>query len=189
MKNAIILHGRPSKKEYYSDKYPSASNSHWLSWLQKQLLINDIHAVTPEIPLAFEPVWEVWCKEVDRFEIGPQTVLVGHSTGGGFWLRWLSEHKEVRVGNVILVAPWIDVEKDSAPEFFDFKIDENLASRTKRLTIFHSIDDVAEIQSSVKELRKRLKNLKYREFHGYGHFTFHDMKTRKFPELFEECLK
>jgi len=46
MKNAILLHGTSSKEEYYSLEYPSASNSHWLPWLQKNLLVNDVHAVT-----------------------------------------------------------------------------------------------------------------------------------------------
>ena len=42
MKNAIILHGGPSKKEYYDLNMPSMSNSHWLPWLQAQLLKKDI---------------------------------------------------------------------------------------------------------------------------------------------------
>ena len=79
MLNAIILHGRPSKAEYYSDKYPSMSNSHWLPWLQKQLLNNDIFAETPEVPLSFEPLWERWVKEVEQFHITQETILVGHS--------------------------------------------------------------------------------------------------------------
>lgn len=30
MKKAIIIHGACDKEEYFSDKYPSLSNSHWL---------------------------------------------------------------------------------------------------------------------------------------------------------------
>jgi hypothetical protein len=39
-------------------------------------------------------------------------------------------------------------------------------------------------------LRHKLKgaNAKYREFHGFGHFTYEDMGTEKFPELLEACL-
>ncbi|NND65590.1 MAG: hypothetical protein HKM24_06465, partial [Gammaproteobacteria bacterium] len=55
MKNAIIIHGTCDKDEYYSDKYPSLSNSHWLPWLQKQLLVRDIAAVTLEIANAWQP--------------------------------------------------------------------------------------------------------------------------------------
>ena len=105
MKNAIILHGKPDREEYYDPKAPSMSNAHWIPWLQGQLLKQDIWAITPEVPNAYNPDWKLWCKEVERFDITPETVLVGHSCGAGFWLRWLSEHKDVKVGKVVLVAP------------------------------------------------------------------------------------
>ncbi len=54
LKTAIILHGRPGKEEYYDASVPSASNHHWIPWLQKQLLVNDIHAQTPEVPNAYD---------------------------------------------------------------------------------------------------------------------------------------
>ena len=83
MQNAIILHGAPEKEHYYDPEKPSESNAHWLPWLQKELLLRDIAAVTPEIPLSFEPKWNLWCREVARFDITPDTTLVGHSAGGG----------------------------------------------------------------------------------------------------------
>lgn len=165
------------------------SNAHWIPWLQGQLLKHDIAAATPEVPLAYAPKWERWVKEVERFEIGPDTILVGHSTGAGFWIRWLSEHTEIKVGKAVLVAPYLDIEKESIPDFFDFKLDKNMVSRTKGLTIFHSDDDDPEMQSTVKFLRKNLKDFTYREFHNYGHFTYRALHTHKFPELLEECLK
>lgn len=189
MKNAIILHGRPSKKEYYDSEAPSMSNAHWIPWLQGQLLKHDIAAVTPEVPFAYVPKWELWVKEVERFEIDPNTVLIGHSTGAGFWVRWLSENPEMKVGKVVLVAPYLDIEKESIPDFFNFEIDKNMVSRTKGLMIFHSDNDDPEMQSTVKFLRKYLKGHQYREFRNYGHFTYKALQTHKFPELLEECLK
>lgn len=188
MKNAILLHGRPGKKEYYDSKFPSSSNYHWFPWLQKQLLVRDIKADTPEIPLAYEPLWERWVKEVERFEIGPDTILVGHSCGAGFWVRYLSEHKDLKVGKVFLVAPWIDVEQEDPNHFFDFVVDKDLVKRTKGLTVFHSSNDHKEIQTSLKKLKTELGNFKLRIFNNYGHFTHKDMKTSEFPELLEEIL-
>jgi len=188
MKNAIILHGRPSKAEYYGERFPSMSNSHWIPWLQSQLIKKDIPAATPDVPMNFKPDWPVWVKEVERFEIGPETILVGHSTGAGFWVRYLSEHKNLRVGKVILVAPYLDVEKEEEPEFFDFKLDPNISARTAGLTIFHSDNDMASVQSTTQHLRENLKEFKYVEFHSYGHFTMGSMKTQEFPELLAEGL-
>lgn len=186
-KNAIILHGRPSKTQYYSDIHPSESNSHWLPWLQKQLIIKGILAQTPEIFKPYEPRYQNWAREIERYSPGPETILVGHSCGGGMITQWLSKNPEVKVGKVVLVAPWIDIEKDDWPAF-DFELDPNLVSRTASLTIFHSTDDVDEIQTSVKRLRETLVDATYREFEGKGHFTHHYMPDDIFPELLEECL-
>jgi predicted alpha/beta hydrolase family esterase len=189
MKNAIILHGRPSKAEYYGEQFPSMSNSHWLPWLQSQLLKNDIPAATPDIPFAFEPRWDLWVKEVERFEMGPETVLVGHSTGSGFWIKYLSLHKNLKVGKVILVAPWIDPDGDETEGFFDdYQMEPNLAKRTKGLVIFNSDNDMGNVLKSVAIIREKIKDVEYREFHKYGHFTHKSMPDDKFPELLEECL-
>src|SRR5437868_5157085 len=131
MKNAVILHGKPTKEEYYAHNAPSMSNSHWLPWLQKQLLNENIAAATPEVPFSFDANWKTWCQEVERFDIGPDTALVGHSCGGGFWVRYLSEHQNLLVGRVVLVAPWLDPDHDETGDFFDFTPDKKLAGRTK----------------------------------------------------------
>jgi len=119
MKNAIILHGGPSKEEYYDPDAPSMSNAHWIPWLQGQLLKHDIPTATPEVPQSFDRNWQVWNKEVERFEIGPETILIGHSTGAGFFIKYLSIHKHVNVNKVILVAPWLDPDHEHTKNFFD----------------------------------------------------------------------
>ncbi|MEX1995466.1 MAG: alpha/beta fold hydrolase [Candidatus Saccharimonadales bacterium] len=188
MKNAIILHGRPTRSEYLIDDYPSPSNSHWLLWLQRELLRKRVLAQTPEAKNPYKPSYESWAREIERYNPDKNTILVGHSCGGGMIVQWLSKNPDRKVGKVVLVAPWIDIEKEDWPAF-DFEIDENLVARTAGLTIFHSIDDVEEIQTSVKELRQKLKGAKYVEFKDKGHFTHHYMPDDTFPELLEECLK
>src|SRR3989344_674179 len=190
MKNAIILHGRPSKdKEYYNPDIPSSSNKHCIPWLQKQLIVHEIKADTPEVPHAYNPQWDLWVKEIERFEIGPQTILVGHSCGGGFWVKYLSLHKDLKVGRVILVAPWLDPEKETKGFFDGFKIDPNLAERTNDLVIFDSDDDMGTVHKSVQTIKANIKDVSYKQFHKYGHFCYEDLKTDQFPELLEECLK
>jgi hypothetical protein len=86
------------------------------------------------------------------------------------------------------VAPYLDIEKESIPEFFDFELDNNLSSRTKGLSVFHSDNDDPEMQSTMKFLKEKLKNFTYKEFHNYGHFTHKTLTDDKFPELLEECI-
>ncbi|HJM04245.1 MAG TPA: alpha/beta hydrolase [Candidatus Saccharimonadaceae bacterium] len=187
MRNAIILHGLPSKNEYYSETYPSASNSHWLPWLQKQLLINDIKADTPEIPNVYAPEYEVFVKEVERFDITPQTTLVGHSMGAGFWVRYLTEHPEITVDKVILVAPWLNLDHKYSFDFFDFNIDQAITQRINEFVIFSSDNDDMGVQDTVK-LLQQLPDAKVKDFHEYGHFTLRSMKTDAFPELLKAIV-
>lgn len=190
MKNAVILHGGPSKAEYYDPDIPSESNCHWLPWLQSQLLKHDIPAATPEVPWAFDRNWQVWCREVERFDITPETILVGHSTGGGFFIKYLSIHPELTVGKVVLVAPWLDPEAKHTKNFFDdFDIDPAFPARTAGVTVFNSTNDQHDIHMTVDILKDGVSGITYRDFKDYGHFCYSDMKTTKFPELLEEVLQ
>lgn len=186
MKNAIILHGGPDKEEYYNPTFPSASNQHWFPWLQQQLLIRDIPAATPEVPWSFDRNWATWQKEVERYDIGSETILVGHSTGAGFWIKYLSIHKDLQVDKVLLVAPWLDPDQEHTKNFFDdFTIDADLVSRTKGVTVFNSDNDQKSVRKTAEIVRQKVNNLHYKEFHNYGHFCFKDMKTEAFPEILE----
>ncbi len=157
--------------------------------MQRQLLKHEISAATPEVPHSFDRNWEVWNREVERFDIGPETILIGHSTGAGFFVKYLSIHKRLMVDKVILVAPWLDPDREHTKNFFDdFDIDPDLVSRTAGITIFNSDNDQKSVQKTVKILRDKVKNIKYREFHNYGHFCIEDMKTTEFPELLNEVL-
>ncbi|HEU5004852.1 MAG TPA: alpha/beta fold hydrolase [Candidatus Saccharimonadales bacterium] len=135
----------------------------------------------------YAPTYQKWATEIERFHPDEETVLVGHSCGGGMIVQWLSKNPQAKVGKVVLVAPWIDLEKDDWPAF-DFTLDPDIAKRTHGLTIFHSTDDVEEIQTSVKYLTDNLNDFKYVEFEGRGHFTHKYMPDDTFPELLKECL-
>ena len=189
MRNAIILHGTCDSNEYYSDKFPSLSNSHWLPWLQKQLLIKDIKTCTPEMFKSFDPDYDLWKSEFEKNDINETTILVGHSCGGGFLIRWLSENKNSKVGTVILVAPWLDPRNSKNNDFFDFEIDSDLVSRTKKFLVFNSTNDMEDIKKSLEIIQEKIKNIKIRNFENYGHFCFSDLGTDKFPELLEEIIK
>lgn len=189
MKNAIILHGLPDKEEYYDLDFPAQSNAHWLGWLQKQLQAKDIFTQTPEMPMSFAPDYEVWKKEFERYDITPETLLVGHSCGGGFLVRWLSENKDKKVGKLILVAPWLNPDKRyDTGTFFNFEIDPNFPSRTARPVIFRSSNDFEDVLESIDILKDKVQGISIREFENYGHFCERDLKTQAFPELLAECL-
>jgi predicted alpha/beta hydrolase family esterase len=188
MKNVIILHGRPSKEQFEDPSFPSPSNYYWLPWLQKKLSLIGIPTQTPEVPNAYIPDYKTWLSVFEQQDINKDTVLVGHSCGGGFIVRWLSEHKEISVGKVILVAPWIDLAGDPDNEFtkdfLSFELDKDFVSRTDGVLIINSSDDVGTIQRSVEQLREVVNDIKYLELSHRGHF--YDDQNMEFPELFKE---
>ncbi|MBP9765773.1 MAG: alpha/beta hydrolase [Candidatus Pacebacteria bacterium] len=189
MKTAIIIHGMPSKESYFDITKDSQSNSHFIPWIQNQLVVNNILAQTPEMPTPYLPDYESWKKEFERFDINENTILVGHSCGAGFIIRYLSENN-VKVNKVALVAPWINVNYEEDINFFDFEIDKNLLEKVKYIKIFSSKDDTEDIINSIKKIKEEIINIESKivEFENRGHFTFGDMKTREFPELLEYLI-
>jgi predicted alpha/beta hydrolase family esterase len=192
MKNAILVPGRPDKEEHYDPKRPSNSEDHWFSWLKRQLILKDIHTVSIEPPFPFRPRYGEWKREFERFDITPETILVGHSCGGGFLVRWLSENKDVEVDRVVLVAPWINpnnYEVSDTADFFKFDIDPDFPSRAKKVTVFISTDDEPSVVKTVQILKEHVHDMELREYTNKGHFDLDGLGTNEFPALLEELLK
>lgn len=187
MKTAIIIHGMPSKDNYYSDSANSQSNCHWIPWIQQQLLIRGILTQTPEMPESFAPNYEKWLEVFQQFKIDLSTTLIGHSCGAGFLTKWLTLN-QIQVNKLILVAPWIDPSQ-TKEMFKNFKVGNDLVEKTvSGITIFNSDDDAEEVQASSKTIKEANPNILFKEFHHYGHFCHRDLKSNEFPELLEEAL-
>ncbi len=184
--NAVIIHGTCDEAEYFDPKFPSLSNSHWLPWLQKQLLIRGIEAQTPEMPVAYFPNYEAWSEELDKYNLNANSILIGHSCGAGFLLRYLSE-KKISIAKLILVAPWLDPEKEKDPQFFEFEIDKDLASRVQQIHLLYSVNDMGSVLKSVETIKSNISGLTVKEFKFHGHFTYGEMRTTRFPELLSIC--
>ncbi|MEI7539632.1 MAG: alpha/beta hydrolase [Candidatus Saccharibacteria bacterium] len=188
MDRAIIVHGLFPEKYFYINGLDSPSNSHWVPWLQQQLCRHDILTQTPEMPRPFAPDYNAWKSELELLKPDENTILVGHSCGGGFLIRWLSDNPQVTVRKVVLVAPWLDIEKKRSP-LFDFSLRSNIVDQSKGgIDILYSTNDLLPIKTTMEYLRQNLENVNYHEFVDYGHFTLESMHTREFPELLRICL-
>ncbi len=186
MKTAIIIHGMPTKEEY--EAHSEQTTLHWIPWLKAQLEERKIATTTPEMPVPYAPVYEQWRDTFERIPRTEESILVGHSCGGGFLVRWLSEHPTERVGKVILVAPWIDpdhLDGEHMTNFFDFTIDPNLITKTDGITVFVSEDDDVSMLRTAEELEKHIVGIKIIRKKDKGHFSTGD-GVYEFPELLEE---
>lgn len=200
--NAIIIHGKPSRATYYATDKPSPSNDGWLPWLQKQLLAKDIPTETPEMFRSFQPDYQLWSATFERQTIDSETLLVGHSVGGGFLVQYLSEHPDIVVKHVFLVAPTFGDALVAEPQhkyhpderpingFFDFKPDPKLLTRIRTADLIFSDNDSVRVDTTVRLLREIYPNMPAHEFSGYGHFRGRrDMTDDTFPELLEIISK
>lgn len=176
------------KEEYFDPSADSPSNAHWLPWIQKELLMRDYIAQTPEFLEPYLPQYEKWVQVFEQFELEEDTLLVGHSCGAGFLLRYLSENN-IQIGQLVLVAPWIDPTNMLKTDFFDFEINPSILDRAESVTIFSSLDDMDMIIKSVEAIKENLPEVNIIEFEDKGHFCLSDMNTREFPELLDTILK
>ncbi len=187
MKNALIIHGYYSLQQFdEADNTPS--NSHWIPWLSRQLMIKDIFTRAIEMPKANLPLYEAWQKEFERYDITADTVLVGHSCGAGFLVRWLGENSHAKCQKLVLVAPSLGLSW-SDRTFFDFEIDGEIQNRVGKILIFVADDDKQYIHDAVKIYSFKLPKSEIISLKTGGHFTFQDMAKKEFPELLEEILR
>ncbi len=190
MKQVILIHGLPSKEEVIvNDNMPSPSNAHWFPWIQKQLAKEDLLSQSLEMPHSYNPAYVDHSKVLGQMDISNETILVGHSCGGGFLVRYFSKHKELAPKKIILVAPWIDLEgylKELDPEnnFFDFEIDSNISNRTE-IHCIYSTDDEKDILESIERIQEKIPNMIIHKFTNKGHFIESSLGGNEFPELLE----
>lgn len=99
MASVFILHG-----------LGGSPTENWFPWLQSELETTGHTVHVPVFPNADRPMLEEWIQEFERYEdrMNEGTVLVGHSLGGTFAMRYL-ERAHVPVQATFLVAPVVGI--------------------------------------------------------------------------------
>ena len=191
MKNAIIIHGIDEIKEEFIKNKNSPSNSHWFPWLQWELVKNGILTQTPEMlnPYIDGMDYDKWADIFSKFKINDNSILIGHSAGAGFLLKYLSLNKDIKINHLILVAPWLDLEKQGGDFFKNFELDADLLKRCQKIDLFYSTDDEDYILNSVDKILNTYNNINVNIFSDMGHFCENDMNSKEFPELLNAILK
>ena len=164
-------------------------DKHWTPWLKKELTAQGIQTETPLMPTPWEPDYEKFKTEFEKHEIGENAILIGHSCGCAFLVRWLGETKK-RIAKLILVAPWKIPDKDDEfrKAFYDYTIDESVKSRVGKIVMFTADDEEDDGKKSLTIFHKALGG-EVIELKGHGHYTMGDMGTENFPELLKVVLQ
>lgn len=191
MKKAIILHGICDEQEYHDESEPSPSNNNWIAWLQKQLMIQGFDCQTPEVPYSYKGIYEDWKHIFERMEVDEQTILIGHSAGCGFFLKWLSAN-DVSVDKIYMVAPWLDPFNEYAETgFLSCELNGNLIDRVNKIEIIYSEDDPVEgVKKTVDIIGEKYPSItNISKLNGLGHFSSKARGTEVFPEILDVIIK
>lgn len=118
--------------------------------------------------------WEIYFEKVLPY-LQDGVVLVGHSLGGTFLLKYLATHEFPVRSSVHLVAPSFGVPRTT------FDVQENLSvipTRVKSCAVHHSIDDLVVPYQESAEGIKHIKGAQLYTYTDRGHFL-----GETFPEL------
>ena len=172
----------PPEMDWETREYYPGNWEHWLQFrVEKE---HDIIMQIPKFPHAHALLmkYDEWEKIMDYQDINPETVLIGHSAGGGFVLKYLATHPELKVKQAILVAPWIDTNNIQPNGFYkDFDLNNNIVNQTKYgIDMFVSNDDMDDILQSTDKIQKNISNIRVHEFQNRGHFC-----SPELPEILD----
>ena len=177
MKEAIIIHGGPGKEVFFDESIPPPSHSFWFPWLQKQFLVNGILAQAPVMPAPYDSKFSEWAEIFDRFASPNLAYAVGHSSGGGFLVKYM-QTSGLRLEKLILVAPWLDPKKNFGEEWQTSLDPRALDNVIETHLLISDDDDTAELESARRLVDAYPKIIEHR-FQNRGHFIF----INELPEL------
>jgi len=185
--NCIVIHGCPSTSN--NDPAMRTYDKHWIPWIKKELEARGIKTKIPLMPVPWEPNYEVWKEEFEKNSVNENTILIGHSCGCSFLVRWLGETKK-SISKLILVAPWkIEGQANAAKKvFYEFSIDKSIKDRVREIIMFTSDTEAEDGKRGLKMFHEILGG-KIINLDGRGHYILMHMKTEEFPELLESILE
>jgi len=187
--NCIIIHGCPSDVEKAINPETRTYDKHWIPWINKKLSEKKIETFVPLMPEPWAPNYKNWRKKFDRLPVNEDSILIGHSCGCAFLVRWLGEIKQ-KINKLILVAPWKIPDKgdEYGKAFYEYPINESIKGRVNKIVMFTANDEEDDGKKSLKIYNKALGG-EIIELKGHGHFTLGDMGTKQFPELLNKVLE
>jgi len=196
-KQVVVIHGGDSfnsYKEYLDDLKETRIDierfgaKRWKDTLD-QTLGKSFQVIAPRMPNAGNSryiEWKIWFRKLFPY-LKNGVVLIGHSLGGIFLAKYLSEEKfPKKIGATILVAaPYFHRGRKNLPK--DWILPVSLLRFDKqggKIFLYQSKDDKVVPFADVKRYKKSLPTATERIFTDEGHFSL-----EKFPEIVRDIKR
>ena len=197
-KTLIIIHGGSTfdtYEEYF--KYLESckltiekiNQRDWKDTLALELKDREFEVIYPKMPNsknARYPEWKLWFEKLFDL-VNDEIILIGHSLGGIFLAKYLSENNfPKKISQLHLIAAPYDTEvvKDSLADFALLKTAEEIEEKVEKIFLYQSKDDTAVAYEDVIKYKRDLPKSELIVFEDRGHFT-----QDQFPELIENIIK
>lgn len=194
-KQVVVIHGGDTfnTHEDYLDflrnfnidieRYKSKKDD-WKPWL-RQRLGDEYEIILPQMPNksnAQYDEWKIWFDKITQF-LNDEVILVGHSLGGSFLAKYLSENIfPKKIKGVFLVSAVFDKDSEGY-NLASFTLPEKLDLQTDNIFLYHSEDDPVVPISALEKFQQ--------SFSGSRGCIFEDRKhinQEEFEELAQDIL-
>jgi len=156
----------------------------WKNSLQKNLN-GSFEVLLPRMPNsnnAKYEEWKIWFERLIPF-LEDGVILVGHSMGGIFLPKYLSENdfpKKIRA-TILVAAPFDDETEETLDTFRLPNSIKGFGEQSGKIFLYQSKDDPEVPFGEVDKYKKLIPQATLRIFEDRGHFN-----TEEFPEIVEE---
>lgn len=193
-KQIIVIHGgntHANYKQYLTAlkkkkfNFEKAISKGWKNNLGEGLgkSFQVVQPLMPNASNARYAEWKIWFEKIFPF-LEKEVILIGHSLGGIFLAKYLSENKfPKKILGTLLIAPPYDGEgSEETLCYFNLKKDlSRLQKQSGRIVFYHSQDDELVPTVDFKKYKKALPDAIFKEFKNRGHFN-----QKTFPEIVRE---
>jgi predicted alpha/beta hydrolase family esterase len=193
-KQVLVLHGGDTFKTYdeyisflksYDLEYSDLKKQNWKMVLGEELG-EDFDVVLPRMPNKNNArflEWQIIFEKILPL-MADNLILVGHSLGGIFLAKYLSEHECMRKikATFLIAAPFDSADSDYSLVDFELKGDlKKFEQQGGKIFVYHSKDDPVVPFVDMAKFQVQLPSATFRVFEDRGHFG-----QERFPELIAE---
>lgn len=195
-KQVVVIHGGDTFDTYeeyisflrdFKVDLESLRQKRWKSSLQDELG-DDFDVIALQMPNSSNAKYSEWKLWFDKYAplLNDEVVLVGHSQGGIFLSKYLSENKiPKKIKGVFLVsAPHSDETNFSLVDFRLEKPLKRFEEQAGEIYLYHSKDDPMVRFADFEKYKKDLPRAHAEIFEDRGHFD-----QKEFPEIVRDIKK